>query len=239
MAHNDDSTPTNHLQALRQQAEAARAAEALKEPTSRDLKRADKLERLLKRLQTGQIVQNRDIQKWTTEEEYQSIELAWERELEQRVRADQKPSELQGYELHVKTADFYYWRGNKRSNASSAMAEKFFHLANTAYERALERLEEIMAADPTIAYWLDRDVDFTPKGDLSLCPDGVPRLITSRSHCRRPGSSLFRENKRQIKAGQIAQIIENIRNPAPVVDSSHSSRLGDLLEQASRLGDAE
>lgn len=147
------------------------------------------------------------------------------------------PCELQGYELRVKTADFYYWRGDKLSNAGSAMAEKFFHLADTAYERALERLDEIMSADPTIAYWLDRDVDFTTKGNLSLCPDGVPRLITSRSHCRRPGSSLFRENKRQIKADQIAQIIENIRNPAPAVDSLHSSRLGDLLEQASRLGD--
>lgn len=240
MDNSDDPTPVNRLQALRQQAVADRAARAAvppKEPTPADLKRADKLERLLQRLQAGQIVQNRDIQKWTTEEEYREIELAWQSELQQRVQVKDKPSELGDYEELLKIADLLYWRGEKLSNKGALSAIRLFNIADTAYERALERLQEILDADRSIEFWLDRDVDFTTKGNLSLCPDGVPRLITSRSLCRRPGRALPQDQKRQVKANELARIIDSIRHPVCFDGSSPHSDLANLLEQASRLGE--
>lgn len=59
--------------------------------------------------------------------------------------------------------------------------------AERAYERALELLEQMMGETPAIYAWLDRQVVFGWPHDSSPTPDpeGVPRVITSRSRYKR------------------------------------------------------
>jgi hypothetical protein len=54
--------------------------------------------------------------------------------------------------------------------------------AETAYERALERLEELLGIKPYLRECLDRPVSFDINNyNLSLDPQGVPRLKSSHS----------------------------------------------------------
>ena len=53
--------------------------------------------------------------------------------------------------------------------------------AEVLFERLLEYFEEIMAADLSLQILFDRGVDLTPHGNTTLSPQGVPRIVTSRS----------------------------------------------------------
>lgn len=49
---------------------------------------------------------------------------------------------------------------------------------DTGYERAIERLSELLEADPTLQQFLDRDYDFdTWHGNNGICRHSVPRPV--------------------------------------------------------------
>lgn len=112
---------------------------------------------------------------------YKVFEDAWSNVVDLRNTLTAKPGELADYEELLKKALMLYNRGEAASMKNRAMARKFHAKAQAAFEKALLRLEEMMEQDPSLQMWLDRHCDFTPNGDLSLDPVGMPRAITSRS----------------------------------------------------------
>lgn len=51
-------------------------------------------------------MQNRQLQKWLNDEEYEQLEYAWQEQLELRSELNDKPNDLKRYEEKVKQATF-------------------------------------------------------------------------------------------------------------------------------------
>ncbi|WP_254217494.1 hypothetical protein [Burkholderia multivorans] len=81
-----------------------------------------------------------------------------------REDANTVPSELQHYVSLLKTADFVANTNGDKSH-------------DWRYEKALEELEQVLEADPSLAAYLDRPFD----PEISPNQEDVPRLISSKS----------------------------------------------------------
>ncbi|MDA1342072.1 MAG: hypothetical protein O3B36_04480 [Proteobacteria bacterium] len=65
-----------------------------RELTTDETKRLAKLETIADKLRRGENVQNRQLQTWLSEEEYQQLEYEWQEQLELRSELKDKPSEI-------------------------------------------------------------------------------------------------------------------------------------------------
>ena len=66
--------------------------------SAEETKRLNKLEGIADKLKRGENVQNRQLQTWLNEEEYQQLEYEWQEQLELRNELKDKPSDLKRYE---------------------------------------------------------------------------------------------------------------------------------------------
>ena len=66
--------------------------------TTEEAKCLAKLEAIADKLKRGENVQNRQLQTWLSEEEYEQLEYEWQEQLELRSELKDKPSELKRYE---------------------------------------------------------------------------------------------------------------------------------------------
>jgi len=64
--------------------------------------RLSKLEGLAETLKRRENVQNRQLQRWLTEGEYEQIELEWGAQKDLRTELKYKPEELKRYEVKLK-----------------------------------------------------------------------------------------------------------------------------------------
>jgi hypothetical protein len=151
-----------------------------------DERRIQKLKVIQTKLKQGKHVQNRDLQTWLPVEEFESIAGLWEYEKDRRsMMYGEKPSEVKEYEERLAKAIFTFNRSEYFSNKGKhAVAGKLSDKSQSQFESALEWLEECYELDPSIRSWFDRDFDIA---NCSLDPDGVPRVITSRSLVRQHG----------------------------------------------------
>lgn len=84
------------------------------------------------------------------------------READRRYRVDSiNPPAMYGVKLMKRGIGWVTWEG--------------------AYERAYELLEEILADEPGLQCYFDRDIRFGQDGNLDVGPDEAPRLKNSRS----------------------------------------------------------
>lgn len=149
-------------------------------------KRALKLQSLLKRLKQGKNVQNRDLQTWLGADGYAHYEQEWAAQKELRDDLGNKPDAIIEYERRLKKANFTYNRAERYSQQGNHVtAKKLFGRADTEYEHLLERLQEIVAADPSLAVWFDRDTSWTWDGENNIEPECVPQVVTSKSPLNR------------------------------------------------------
>lgn len=181
---------------------------------------------LLARLREGNDVQARDLKLVLTDKQHQLMALAWQEQKELRVI--EKPAEVTEYEQLLQEAlmrqgqyDRYSVRKATCGNTIADRQKKTKELGNkaeNAFEKALERLEEIISVDPSLQIWFDRPLDFCAGGSLSLDSAGMPRVITSKSFengllgqaATRFGVS---KSKRQVK-------IDALENALAELDSS-------------------
>ncbi len=113
-------------------------------------------------------MQNRQLQTWLREEEYEQLEVEWQEQLELRVELKDKPSELKRYEEKLKQATFNYNRAEGYSSKGKHnTAKKFYNKSESLCEDALEILQEILDYDSSLRVWFDRDISFEVGGDLS------------------------------------------------------------------------
>lgn len=106
------------------------------------------------------------------------------------------PGELKAYNIMVRDADFMNARYESMSGKASVGKAKYAHgtltrfstKAESLYESALERLEEIYSvASPYERYqldtWMDREIDFERgvERKIGIEPETIPRVRGSRS----------------------------------------------------------
>jgi len=78
--------------------------------TVEEAKRLAKLEAIADKLRCGDNVQNRQLQTWLSEGEYEQLEYEWQEQLELRNELKNKPSDLKRYEEKLREATFNYNR---------------------------------------------------------------------------------------------------------------------------------
>ena len=187
-----------------------------RELTAEETKHLNKLEGIADKLKRGENVQNRQLQTWLSEEEYEQLEYEWQEQLELRNELKDKPSDLKRYEEKLKQATFNYNRAEGYSSKGKhSTAKKFYDKSESLCEDALEILQEILHYDSSLRIWFDRDISFEVDGDLSADIVSLPRLVTSRSHEKLSDDSRL-TIKQSVKLAVVERAMHNIgRDAAP------------------------
>ena len=76
------------------------------ELAAEETKRLAKLEAISNKLKLGENVQNRQLQTWLSEEEYEQLEYEWQEQIELRSELKDKPNDLRRYEEKLREASF-------------------------------------------------------------------------------------------------------------------------------------
>ena len=194
-----------------------------------ETKRLNRLEGLANRLKRGENVQNRQLQTWLSEEEYEQLEYEWKEQLELRDELKDKPSELKRYEEKLKQATFNYNRAEGYSSKGKhSTAKNFYNKSEILCEDALEILEEILHYDSSVRVWFDRDISFEVGGEFSADIVSLPRLVTSRSHEKLSDDSRI-SSKRSVKLAVVERAMHNIGRDAAPVSKDDVSKLDKFL----------
>lgn len=172
-----------------------------------DATRAKKLRGLLARLRQGKTVQNRDLKTWLGADGFAAYEQNWAAQKALREELSNKPDAIIDYESRLKKANFTYNKaeGYDRTGRYKA-AELEYGDAEKQFERLLERLQEIIAADPSLCIWFDRDTTWSADSDLHLHPEHVPQVVTSKSPFNRAKSGGILQSKMDKRAVKIMAI---------------------------------
>ena len=145
--------------------------------SAEEAKRLNKLEGIAHKLKRGENVQNRQLQTWLSDEEYEQLEYEWQEQLELRSELKHKPSDLKRYEEKLKQATVKQNRAEGYSSKGKhSTAKKFYKKSESLCEDALEILQEILHYDSSLRVWFDRDISFKVGGDLSADIVSLPRL---------------------------------------------------------------
>ena len=200
-----------------------------RELTTEETKRLKKLGEIADKLKRGENVQNRQLQTWLNEEEYEQLEYEWQEQLELRNELKDKPSDLKRYEEKLKQATFNYNRAEGYSSKGKhSTAKKFYDKSESLCEDALEILQEILHYDGSLRVWFDRDISFEVGGDLSADIVSLPRLVTSRSHEKLSDDSRL-TSKQSVKLAVVERAMHNIGRDAAPASKSTASKLDKFL----------
>ena len=148
--------------------------------TAEEAKRLAKLEAIADKVKRGENVQNRQLQTWLSENEYEQLEYEWQEQLELRSELKDKPSELKRYEEKLREATFNYNRAEGYSSKGKhSTAKKFYNKSESLCEGALEILQEILHYDSSLRVWFDRDISFEVVGYEDYKLIAIPKNITA------------------------------------------------------------
>jgi hypothetical protein len=148
--------------------------------TAEEAKRLAKLEAIADKVKRGENVQNRQLQTWLSENEYEQLEYEWQEQLELRSELKDKPSELKRDEEKLREATFNYNRAEGYSSKGKhSTAKKFYNKSESLCEGALEILQEILHYDSSLRVWFDRDISFEVVGYEDYKLIAIPKNITA------------------------------------------------------------
>ena len=216
----------NFHQLLEQRIEKANPRRKL---TAEEAKCLTKLEAIADKLKRGENVQNRQLQTWLSEDEYEQLEYEWQEQLELRSELKHKPSELKRYEEKLKRATFNYNRAEGYSSKGKHYtAKKFYNKSESLCEDALEILQEILHYDNSLRIWFDRDISFEVGGDLSADIVSLPRLVTSRSSEKLNDDSRL-TSKKSVKLTVVERAMHNIGRETAPASKDDVSKLDKFL----------
>ena len=223
----NQTKPTSNIGKLLQ--ERSEIANPRRELTTEEAKRLAKLEKIADKLKRGENVQNRQLQTWLSEEEYEQLEYEWQEQLELRNELKDKPSDLKRYDEKLKQATFNYNRAEGYSSKGKhSTAKKFYNKSESLCEDALEILQEILHYDSSLRIWFDRDISFEVGGDLSADIVSLPRLVTSRSSEKLNNDSRH-TSKQSVKLTVIERAMHNIGRDAAPASKDDASKLDKFL----------
>ncbi len=223
----NQTKPTSDFRQLLQ--ERIEKANPRRKLSAEETKRLYKLEAIADKLKRGGNVQNRQLQTWLTEEEYEQLEYEWQEQLELREELKDKPSDLKRYEEKLKQATFNYNRAEGySSNGKHFTAKKFYNKSESLCEDALEILQEILHYDSSLRVWFDRDISFEVGGDLSADIVSLPHLVTSRSPEKLNDDSRL-TSKQSVKLAVVERAMHNIGRDAAPTSKDDVSKLDKFL----------
>jgi hypothetical protein len=174
-------------------------------------------------------VQNRQLQTWLSEEEYEQLDYEWQEQLELRSELKDKPSDLKRYEEKLRAATFNYNRAEGYSSKGKHMTAKtFYYKSESLCEEALEILQEILHYDSSLRVWFDRDISFDVGDGLSADIVSLPRLVTSRSHEKLSDDSRL-TSKQSVKLAVVERAMHNIGRDAAPASKPTVSKLDKFL----------
>ena len=200
-----------------------------RELTAEETKRLNKLEGIADKLKRGEHVQNRQLQTWLSEDEYEQFEYEWQEQLELREELKDKPSDLKRYEEKLKQATFNYNRAEGYSSKGKhTTSKKFYDKSESLCEDALEILQEILHNDSSLRVWVDRDISFEVGGDLSADIVSLPRLVTSRSNEKLSDDSRL-TSKQSVKLAVVERAVHNIGRDVASATKDEVSKLDKFL----------
>ena len=206
--YDNQKKPNSNFRKLLQ--ERIEKANPRRELTTEETKRLKKLEGIADKLKRGENVQNRQLQTWLSEEQYEQLEYEWKEQLELRSELKDKPSDLKRYEEKLKQATFNYNRAEGYSSKGKhSTAKNFYDKSESLCEDALEMLQEILHYDSNLRIWFDRDISFEVGSDLSADIVSLPRLVTSRSNEKLSDDSRL-TSKQSVKLAVIERAMHNI-----------------------------
>lgn len=187
--------------------------------TDNDNIRYEKLNKLLEKLKRGETVHNRELRTWLGKEGFAEYEAECAAQVEFRAQLKDKPAAVKEYERRLRLAFLAY---NKAEEASTrerhAVAKKHFYKAEALFERALEHLQEVVAADSSLSVWFDRDTTWSADGDVGLDPISIPRVVTSRSLDNMGGGLKSQlQTKREVKVAAIERTLWTLDEDAQQV----------------------
>jgi hypothetical protein len=198
--------------------------------TAEEQKRLAKLEGMVERLRRGENVQNRQLQTWLSDDEYEQVDVEWQEQLEIREERKDKPIELKRYEDKLKEAimmrnrsDAYHRKGKKSA------AYKLDSKCESLCEEALEILQEIVAADASLQIWFDRNLDFAHGSLIDASLGNLPRLVTSRSIEKLSDDNRL-VKKIDVKISVVERAIDNIGRDIKPTTSSAKLQLKKFLQ---------
>ncbi|MDA1108154.1 MAG: hypothetical protein O2845_07335 [Proteobacteria bacterium] len=193
-----------------------------------DALRAKRIRSLLDRIGRGEDVAQRELRSVLTVEQRHGLQAMW---IEQKeFKRPDKPGEIIDYERLLQRALMTYGRfnrssarritgTNKKAAAHSEAVKRMRAKADREFEVAHEALQEMLAADPSLLIWLDRNVSWEHGESPSLDPIDMPRAITSRSQDRMGGlEDRFpikskREVKKMVLEDALVEVQRNLRTP--------------------------
>ena len=146
------------------------------------LLRRGELVKILDSIEAGQTVRDADL-RGLLKGHYHNYRSAVASNQSLIEQAKAKPADISEYEALLSEADRLHGQMDSLSSRGyHDSAKRIGAKAETAYEKALERLEEILQADPGLQMWLDRPASFDAKsGGMNPDPVDVPRCVTSKS----------------------------------------------------------
>ena len=172
------------------------------------LNKQEQIKRLkehLANLKAGASISKRDMKSLLTDEQMQQYEDQWQRAQDYKQFIVDGRSELESYTKKLRTADII-WARYENTSAANRKAETEYK-ALSAYESALEHLEELLGANPAVQLYLDRNVSFVAGQEPGLSAHEVPRYKLSKSHYA--NTEVF-QTKQDIKMTVIEAAIQNL-----------------------------
>lgn len=167
-----------------------------------------RLKKHLANLKAGGSISKRDMKSLLTDEQMQQYEGEWQRAQDYKQFIIDGRSELESYTKKLNTAD-RIWSRYENTSAVNRKAETEYK-ALSAYESALEHLEELIDSDHAMRTYLDRPVSFVAGYECAPSVGEVPRYVLSKSHYAR--NEQF-DTKRDIKMNVIEGAINDLLQP--------------------------
>ena len=184
--------------------------------------RKKRIKELMRMLEKGLEVAKRDFdiavgkdfaklykQRWAEQQELRNIEV---------------PSEVKEYEQMLQEAVMWHGKLDAYSGRTPKVgkvivnrtkkAEEIKNKTDGLFERAYEKLQEIIGSDKSLAMWFDRGIDFSFNTHLGIDPVRMPRVITSKSLENQAQGSLASsydwKTKAQVKLDVMALALEEL-----------------------------
>ena len=206
-----------------------------RELTIEETKRLNKFNAIADKLKREENEQNRQLETWLSDEEYEQLEYKWQEHLKLRNELKDKPSNLKRYEEKLEQATFNYNRADSYSSKGKHFnAKKFCDKSERLCEEALEILQEILHCDSSLRVWFDRDISFEVVGDLSADIVSLPRLVTSRSHERLSNNGRL-TSKQSVKLAVVERAMHNIGGDAAPVTKDDVSKTKDDVSKLDKF----
>jgi hypothetical protein len=218
------ATTLEEIRKKLQQAQQANQSESVAKLDPAEKKRQLKrLKELFVRLKSGEDITRRDLKNALTDEQWEEFEYNNQNINVEEPDSSNRPNELRTYLDLLKKADFYYNRAESTSKTERSRIDhlgrsgrkRLFDKADTYYERAIERLNEIFESCDgqtinEVLSHLDRPWQLGDSPNLG--PNHMPRVRNSRSRFSDAQSGLTKfDLKRKYKRDAIESAIAALK----------------------------